>query len=79
MGENIMIHDVCKIKHSLRGLLEVRVEDIYLEPVNGIWTAIVKYSYSSDVPTRRNVGSCVYHDFIRMYEYAKEVEDESQS
>lgn len=79
MGEKITVRDVCKIKHPSRGLLEVRVEDIYLEPVNSIWTAIVRYSYSSGVPTLRNVGSCVYHDFIRMYEYAKEVEDESQS
>ena len=72
MGENIMARDILKIEHPYKGMLEVRVDDIYLEPVDGIWTAIVKYSYSSDLPTRRNVGACNYNDFIRMYEYAKE-------
>lgn len=72
MGENIMVRDIFKIEHPYKGSLEVRVEDIYLEPVDGIWTAIVKYSYPSDLPTRRNIGSCNYHDFIYMYEYAKE-------
>lgn len=75
MGENIMVRDLFNIKHPYKGLLEVRVEDIYLEPVGGVWTAIVKYSYPSDLPTRRNIGACDYHDFIRMYEYAKEDED----
>ena len=72
MGENIMIHDMFKICHLYKGFLEVRVEDIYLEPVDGIWTAIVKYSYPSDLPTCRNIGACNYHDFVRMYEYAKD-------
>lgn len=74
MGENIMVGDVVKILHAYKGPLEVRVDDIYLEPLGGVWTAIVKYSYASDLPTRRNVGACNFHDFIRMYEYAKEEE-----
>lgn len=74
MDESIMVRDIFKINHPYKGPLEVRVEDIYLEPVDGIWTTIVKYSYPSDFPTRRNIGACNYHDFIRMCEYAKEEE-----
>lgn len=79
MGENIMIYDVCKIKHPYKGMLEARVEEIYLEPIAGTWTAIVKYSYPSDIPTRRNIGACNYNDFIRMYEYAKEDETDGST